>query len=80
MDKQQLYVYIAAILTTLTEFKDTAESTLYMLTEMDMRKHRTVMAVLTEMNWVKVSNHRVSITDDGREIAAKLNEVLLARQ
>ena len=78
MDKKLLLSRIAAILTTLAETGGAIESMLYIFCEMNMDHWQTIRGILLEADYVKIKGHYVTLTAEGRAVAAKL-DVLVSR-
>ncbi len=77
MTKNEIFTFVAAILTTLDEVgTDAAESTIYMALGMDMAKYTSIRDLLVSSKLVTVKGHRISLTPAGRETAQKCNAVL----
>lgn len=77
MSKEDLYVHLAAILTTLAECQEpTSESMLYLAVGMEAEKWELLRACLVGGGLVHIKNYRVSLTLNGRVAAAKINQTL----
>lgn len=77
MSKNELTAIIAAILSSLHEADNgTPESTLYILCGMDMDKWNTVRGIMLRAGWITCKSHFVNITNEGRNMAIKVNEVM----
>jgi hypothetical protein len=73
MDKNRLMVLVAAVVTTLAESEGCPESTLYLICGSDMDRWNTLRHVLTNGGWVRILNHYVTLTEDGRTLAESIN-------
>lgn len=80
MDKQEAFVMVAAILTTLLETGGSPESMLYIFCNMDMNKWQIIRSVLLDCKWVSISGHYVTLTAEGTLTAEALNKALQAKQ
>lgn len=68
---------IAAIVATLNELNSgTPESQLYILCNMNMEQYQRVRSVLVKANYAKISGHFVTLTEDGKAFARKIESVL----
>lgn len=76
MSKQEIMTAMAAILTTLAETDRAPESQLYIFLNQDMRKWEIVKACLDHGKFIKTSGHYVTLTKDGLEAAAKIEEAM----
>lgn len=78
MERQELMAIFAAILVILAdEAEGCPESTLYMVCRMDMGKWETVRRVLMgNPPLVTIKGHWVTLTADGKTMAAKINAAL----
>ena len=75
MTKEMMLTRIAAIVTTLAETNGTPESMLYIFCEMDMQAYEMIRDVLTRAKLVTIKGNYVTLTNEGKETARKLNEV-----
>ena len=77
MDKQELMVKVAAVLTALAETNSgTPESMLYILCDMDMSKWEILRHVLLGAGFVTIKGNFVTLTESGKETAIKLESVI----
>jgi len=77
MTKQELYAYIAAILTTLLETDAPApESSLYLAMAMDLQRYELVRDLMVQLKLVTVQSYTVRLTDKGRETAKECSAAL----
>lgn len=66
---------IVAVLLTLAEEAPgttVAESMIYLALGMDLRMYEIVKGVMVQAGWITVSNHRICLTDAGRDYGAKI--------
>lgn len=77
MNKHEVYARIAAIITTLAEFDySVAESTIYIALDMDFDLYHRVSRIMQQIDVVRITGHRISLTATGRAFAAELQETL----
>lgn len=74
MDKKQLYIYVAAILTTALETEPTPfpETMAYIAIGHDMAKWEIVKSALLACKFITISGHSIALTPHGRDVARKL--------
>jgi predicted transcriptional regulator len=76
-NKQQMMVAIAASLTTLAETSGASESMIYMgACNMDIHFWNQCKTIMLQAGWIKVSANFVTITEEGKKIAAELEKAL----
>jgi hypothetical protein len=73
MDKNKIMVLVAAAVTTLAESEGCPESTLYLLCDMDMSRWDILRRVLVGAGWIRILNHYVTLTAEGRTLAESIN-------
>lgn len=76
MNRKDLLVKIAAIISVLAEVDGSPESTLYLACGSDMALWEVIRSILVESGQVKISNHYARLTEVGKETAARLNHSL----
>ena len=77
MNKQEIYAYVAAIVTTLAEFEGSvAESTVYIALGMDLDLYHRVARIMRQIDVVRITGNRIALTASGRAFAAELQETL----
>lgn len=77
MTKQELYVYIAAILTTLLETDAPApESSLYLAMGMDLPRYELVRDLMVRLELVTVKSYTMRLTEKGTSMAHECNAAL----
>lgn len=76
MDRKQVLTLVAAILTTLAETDGSPESTLYIFCDMDLNKWDTLRGIMVNAGWITVVNHYVTLTEDGRQTAQKIEAAI----
>lgn len=76
MDKNEMLLKIAAILTALADCNGSPESMLYIFCDMDMDKWTKLRYVLVESKLVSIKSNYVTLTPQGIETAAKLNKAI----
>jgi hypothetical protein len=74
MDKNQLLVRVAAVVTTLAETDGAPESMLYMLCDMNMEQYGILRDVLVKADLVSISGNYVTLTRNGQITADRLNK------
>ena len=74
MDKNLLMTRIAAIVTSIEG--GTPESMLYIFCDMNMEEYNIVRDVLVRADLVSIKGHYVTLTENGKVTAAKLNAVI----
>jgi membrane associated rhomboid family serine protease len=79
MTKAELYVALAAVLTTAleTEPEFFPETMAYLALGSDMEKWQTVRSVLLQGGFATMQFNSITLTSKGRELAEKLNAVLV---
>ncbi len=74
---QQVYSFVAAVLTTLHELNtDCAESTLYLACGMSLSRWDMLRGIMRSADLIDVKSHRVSLTETGRKAAIRLEASL----
>ena len=76
MTKDVLLTRIAAIVTTLEETNGSPESMLYIFCEMNIQDYELIRDVLVKAGYVTIKGNYVTLTEAGKETAAKLNAVI----
>ena len=76
MTKDVLLARIAAIVTTLEETNGSPESMLYIFCEMNIQDYELIRDVLVKAGYVTIKGNYVTLTEAGKETAAKLNAVI----
>ena len=76
MDKNLLLTRVAAIVTTLEETNGTPESMLYIFCDMDMSAYEIVRDILVKANLVTIKGHYVTLTNEGKSMAQRLNAAI----
>lgn len=77
LDKRELLIRVAAILTTLAETNGSPESMLYVaVAGMNITDWQAIRNTMIASGWIKVSAHYVTLTDSGRKIATEINAAL----
>ncbi len=76
MDRNQMLVYIAAILSTLLDVDGTPESMLYIAVGMDMSSWEAIKDVMTRCNWISCKGHYVQLTNEGKLKAIEINKAV----
>lgn len=80
MDRNQLAVFVAAILSTLAEFPDGCpESTLYLAVGMDWSAFENVSSILTQNDLIAIQGHWVKPTAKGLALAQEIEAALKAK-
>ena len=74
MNKQEINQKLAAILTTLNEEEDAAESTIYLALGSNIGDFELLKDLLVKSGMVVSKSNRLSITPLGRTLANKINE------
>ena len=80
MTKQEANQYMSAILTTAAEVEPAPipESAAYMVMGMNLPKWETIKSVLLRAGLMVSVNHGMTLTDAGRDMAAKIEAFRLA--
>lgn len=76
MSKNEAFIKIAAILSALLETNGSPESMLYIFCDMDMDNWQMLRHILIETNLVDIKGNYVTLTEDGRIKAEKLNALV----
>lgn len=76
MDKNTLLTRLAAVVTTLDETNGTPESMLYIFCDMDMQAYEILRNVLVKADLVTIRGNYVTLTQNGKETAQKLNAAI----
>lgn len=76
MTKDVVITRIAAIVSTLEDVNGTPESMLYILCDMNMDDWQMIRDILIRANLVTIKGHYVTLTEQGKETANKLNSVI----
>jgi hypothetical protein len=76
MDKNELLVKVAAIITTLLETGGSPESMLYIFCDMDVDKWQMMRSILLKVGFVTIKGNYVTLTENGRIKAEKINQVI----
>jgi hypothetical protein len=80
MTRNEINVYLAAILTTLHDLNtDCAESTVYLRLGCDFGKYETLRRILVAGGLVTIQDNRISLTTEGHAMAEKCNAALASR-
>jgi hypothetical protein len=76
--KSELYKYLVSVLTTLLEVHPTsiAESTLYLMFDMNMEKYTAFRQVTIDNDFMVYSGNRASLSGKGLELAKELQAEL----
>lgn len=77
MTKEQK-IQMITIISTLAETGGCPESSLYLLMGMDAEKYRALKCILVGSGMVQVKGHYCTLTARGEELAASLNDALVA--
>lgn len=76
MTKNDVLTRVAAIVTTLEETNGSPESMLYIFCEMNMQDYELIRDVLVKAKLVTIKGHYVTLTEEGKKTAQKLNEAI----
>ena len=79
MDKKQVMVYLAMILTTLVDLESSGpipKSSIYMAMRMDINKYSTMESIMLDAGLCTVTSETISLTDKGRALGIKCNEAI----
>ena len=76
MNKMDCLTRIAAIVTALDETNGSPESMLYIFCNMDMHAYETIRDILIKANLVTIKGHYVTLTEEGKKTAQKLNAAI----
>ena len=76
MDKNEFLVKVAAIITTLLETGGSPESMLYIFCDMDMDNWTKMSYILTTADLVTIKGNYVTLTENGRKAAEKINQAI----
>lgn len=76
MTTDECTAYVAAIVSSLAETTGQPESMLYIVCGTDLDKWNTIKRILVSSRWIQIRNHYVTLTDSGRQIAAKIDAAL----
>lgn len=80
MNKQDMMVKIAAIVSALDETGGSPESMLYIFCNMNIHEYNTIRDILVQGGLVTVKGNFVTLTAKGQDTAKELNKVLTARK
>lgn len=75
MDKKELLLRVAAILTTLNESDWSPETMLYLGTGSNLDEWMQVKFLLVSSGMVTAQHDTLAITDKGRELANRINAI-----
>jgi hypothetical protein len=76
MNKTELLTKVAAIVTTLQDTGGSPESMLYLFCDTDLAKWEMLRDILVKADLVKISGHYVTLTENGKITATKLNTII----
>ena len=76
MTKNEVLTYVAAIVTTLDETNGSPEGIIYTAMGMNLRDYETVRGILIDAKLVTVKGFYMTLTDEGKETAKKLNAAI----
>ena len=76
MTKDLLMSRVAAIVCTLAETDGSPESMLYIFCDMNMADWEMVRDIIVRAKFVTISNHYVTLTEQGRVTARELENVM----
>jgi predicted transcriptional regulator len=77
MTREQINTYLCAILSTLAETNGSPESMLYIGIGMDMNRWEIIRRIMLAGALVEISQaHYVTLTEKGKELAAKIDAAL----
>lgn len=71
-DRDRLNADLCAVLTTLAEFPFSPASSVYLALGSDMARYELVASVLARAELAEVTTETLTITDNGRDMAAKI--------
>ncbi len=79
MTKKEVYVHVAAVLTALLEAGGSAPaSVVYLAMGMDMARYETIRDLMVSAKYIVATTEQLTLTEDGRATAIRLNEALAA--
>lgn len=73
LSPNEAMVLVAAVLTTLLETGGSPASTIYLACGMEMRKWEALRDIMLRMDVIKISNHYVTLTEKGTQLATEIN-------
>jgi predicted dinucleotide-utilizing enzyme len=79
MSKAVLMTRVAAIVYTLAEASGATESMLYISCDMNMDGWQIIHDILVSANLVSIKGHNVTLTENGKATAVKINSAIRKR-
>jgi len=76
MNKQELMVKVAAVITAADDCNGGPESLFYIFFDMNMDAWSTVRDMLVRGGLIQIKNHFVTLTAKGKETAIELNKAI----
>ena len=77
MTKNECIKYIAAIISTLSEFpKGTQESNIYLMFNCNIKDYETIKNVLLKDGLISINNNWITLTNKGLELGKEINVLL----
>lgn len=76
MTKDVVFTRVAAIVSTLADVNGSPESMLYILCDMNMDDWQIIRDILLRCDLVSIKGHYVTLTENGKAVAVKINSVI----